>query len=230
MNLSPAQYTILAQHTPYQHTERSLIQASVALVLRDGIEGVEFLLIQRAKHANDPWSGQMAFPGGKIDAQDSCSKHAAMRETSEEVGIALQGDDCIGQLDDILGFKINGTHAVHITPYVFKLHTPVEIQVNHEVAEAVWVPMRWLSEPDKSHEFYSPHNGTLRMPAVKINLQKDQILWGLTLRILANFHSVIDSAMAVLTEQELEQLRHLHKQEVKRDLANTQAVFTQTQQ
>ena len=67
-------------------------QASVALILR-GPEGAsqEVLFIERATRESDPWSGHMAFPGGRLDDSDATSRAAAERETVEEVGLSLAG-------------------------------------------------------------------------------------------------------------------------------------------
>ena len=74
--------------------------ASVAVVLREQGPGAELLFIERAKHEGDPWSGQMAFPGGRVDAGDTSERHTAQRETFEEVGLSLQEAEYLGRLDD----------------------------------------------------------------------------------------------------------------------------------
>jgi len=76
----------------------SVVNAAVSLVMRDTNAGPEFLLMQRAKHDQDPWSGQMALPGGKFEEQDKTHRCTAIRETKEEVGIELRDDEYIGQL------------------------------------------------------------------------------------------------------------------------------------
>ena len=73
-------------YEPEFRPETSLLRAAVAIILRDNDQGTEVLLMQRAKHERDPWSGQMSFPGGKIDPEDVNSKATAVREAHEEVG------------------------------------------------------------------------------------------------------------------------------------------------
>ena len=58
----------------------------------DGAEQTEVLFIQRAERPGDPWSGQMAFPGGHREDSD-ISLQAAMRETHEEIGLGLDNAD-----------------------------------------------------------------------------------------------------------------------------------------
>ena len=66
-------------------------QAAVAVVLREGDSGSEILFIERSTREDDPWSGHMAFPGGRVEAADANTRAAAERETLEEVGVSLAG-------------------------------------------------------------------------------------------------------------------------------------------
>ena len=63
-------------------------RAAVALVLRGPAEAPGILFIKRASRDGDPWSGQMAFPGGRYDPADESEKETAIRETEEEVFLA----------------------------------------------------------------------------------------------------------------------------------------------
>ena len=60
-------------------------RAAVALVLRENAGDPEILLIRRAERKGDPWSGHMAFPGGREDARDESLLETALRETREEL-------------------------------------------------------------------------------------------------------------------------------------------------
>ena len=110
----------IRDYSPNIKHNDSLLTAAVAIILRDGEHGTEFLMMQRAYHEKDPWSGQMSFPGGKLDPQDDSHKAAAIREAYEEVGIQLSEDDCVGQIDDVYGLKaVSYTHlTLPTTPYV----------------------------------------------------------------------------------------------------------------
>jgi len=61
--------------------------ASVAMIVCDGegYGGLQVVVIERARRDGDPWSGQLAFPGGRREAGDRDARHTAERETREEL-------------------------------------------------------------------------------------------------------------------------------------------------
>lgn len=205
---------MLRDYRPRERAQASLMKAAVAMILRDGENGTEVLLMQRAFHPKDPWSGQMAFPGGKIDPEDASSKAAAIREAFEEVGAELDDEDYIGRLDDLYGLKVNTVFSVHIACYVFKPQRELSLVANEEVADMVWLPLRHLHSRSNAHDFVHPSEPSLTMPAVMINEPKAQILWGLSLRMLGNFYDVLGQTMTVLSEDERALLRDIDKREL----------------
>jgi 8-oxo-dGTP pyrophosphatase MutT (NUDIX family) len=96
----------LAKHEPKTLTSPSNQGAAVAVVLREADGGPEVLFIERARRAGDPWSGHMAFPGGRIDPEDAHARGAAERETREEVGVDLAGAEPLGRLDDLRAIRV----------------------------------------------------------------------------------------------------------------------------
>lgn len=168
-----------------------LLQAAVSMVLRDGKHGTEVLLMQRAYHKNDPWSGQMAFPGGKIEASDYNAKAAAERETLEEVGIKLRADEYLARLDDVYGLGASQNKNVHVASFAFWLNHPVKLKGNYEVGDLVWLPFSHLMDMQYRHQVTHPLDQQQRWPAVMINQDKQQILWGLSLRMLARLAEII---------------------------------------
>ncbi|HMB17147.1 MAG TPA: CoA pyrophosphatase, partial [Pelovirga sp.] len=81
--------TMLTQHQPQLLTQQNFRQAAVAMLLREQAGETEVLLIRRAEHELDPWSGDLAFPGGGVDPADRSPRAAAERETFEEIGLKL---------------------------------------------------------------------------------------------------------------------------------------------
>src|SRR5574341_145553 len=76
--------------TPARVEDEVSNRAAVAVVLRDGNPAIEILFIRRAEHPDDPWSGQMAFPGGRAEPGETDLLETAIRETAEEIGIDLR--------------------------------------------------------------------------------------------------------------------------------------------
>lgn len=190
------------------------MRAAVAIILRDGDHGTEFLLMQRAIHAGDPWSGQMSFPGGKIETSDASPLDAAVREVEEEVGIDLQADEYLGQLDDVYGLKVDNQYSVHVSCFVFKLKRNVDPQGNREVADLVWLPLAYLEDISNAHEYYHPHGKGVRMPAVLIDESKEQILWGLSLRMLRVLYQLLGLDLRILSEHDKQHLDDIDKQNI----------------
>src|SRR5215813_1876649 len=182
----------LASYRPTIIAEPKVARASVALVLSTGGEGVELLLIQRATRDNDPWSGHMAFPGGRRDPGDADVIATAVRETREEVGIDLSIDASpIGRLDELRAIARQRPLDLVISPVVFVLHGPVSLTLNHrEVEGAVWVPLSFFASAGAR----VTHRRTLDgigsdFPAFRY--QERYTIWGLTHRILEGFLDII---------------------------------------
>ena len=110
-------------------------------VLRAG-ESLELLLIERVERAEDPWSGHMALPGGRRDAEDPDLLATALRETAEEVGIVLDpGSRCWARLDEVYP-QTRLLPPLVIAPFVAAVGPGVEPRPDPaEVAAALWVPV-----------------------------------------------------------------------------------------
>ena len=187
---------LLRQYQPKLNEEPSSLSAAVAIVLRDGDDGTEFLLMQRAKHDADPWSGQMAFPGGKVETSDVSRRAAAMRETAEELSVDLKDEDYIGQIDDIYGNNISSKASLHLSCFIFKPKRKLSPLGNHEVADIVWLSASYLNDAKNEHEFFHPKDSSLRMPAVMIDSDKKQILWGLSLRMIQRLFEIVGKPLS----------------------------------
>ena len=103
LSLKTIEYA-LSNHQPRRKLLRAVMRRSaVAMILREQRGDSEILMIKRAEHEGDPWSGHMAFPGGRMEPGDRHGLDVARRETEEEVGLALADDEpCIGRLSDIM--------------------------------------------------------------------------------------------------------------------------------
>jgi 8-oxo-dGTP pyrophosphatase MutT (NUDIX family) len=181
----------LAAHRPAMHTAAGLRQAAVAMVLRDAVPSPEVLFIERASHPGDPWSGHMAFPGGRIDPGDPDLRAAAERETLEEVGLALAGAEPLGQLDDMHGHHAAGVPSLVISAFVYRIEGQPRLAPNHEVREAFWFPVHALLEPARFVQHPIPRATGLLAPGILVGEPQRHVVWGLTYRFLESFFQIL---------------------------------------
>jgi 8-oxo-dGTP pyrophosphatase MutT (NUDIX family) len=166
-------------------------KAAVAAVLRDGAEGAELLFIRRAEHPRDPWSGQMALPGGRVDPGDGSPFDAAVRETLEEVGLDLgSGGRPIGRLSEVRTHLPLGRPPHSVVPFCFALQGDPPLVPNYEVAEGLWIPLAFLADPVNRRPLTWVRRG---VPVPMPSIDRDgRAVWGLTLRIVEELLEVVD--------------------------------------
>jgi len=161
--------------------EPGMIPAAVAIALCEGEDGLEALFIHRAERADDTWSGQIAFPGGRRDPGDADLLATAIRETREEVGVDLLRAERLGVLDDMHP-RTPVLPPVVVRPFVFALPERPAITLSAEVQDAFWASFRALSAPGVLREITIHHRGVSRvLPAYVLG---DRTIWGMTERIL----------------------------------------------
>ncbi len=175
----------LRAKTPAEMDPEGRNQAAVAMVFRDEPEATEVLFIERASHPADPWSGHMAFPGGRVDPVDASLRAAAERETREEVGVELRGAEYLGRLDDIEGYRGGRKVGLVISAFAYYHPEPEELIPSYEVAEALWVPVSRLWDP--THRVDHHHQGAGPYPGIQVSESASHIVWGLTYRFVQNF-------------------------------------------
>lgn len=162
--------------------------AAVAAILRVR-DDAELLFIKRAEWKLDPWSGHIAFPGGRQETNDASLEMTAVRETREEIDIDLTQGALLGQLDD-LAPRSPRLPAIIIRPFVAVVAADVTINTSDEVADAFWIPLSWLRNPASHTEYVATGpEGVLRFPAYDVN---GHILWGLTERIVSQMLPLFD--------------------------------------
>lgn len=163
---------------------RRLTRAAVALIYRHSEENdIEILFIQRARRKGDPWSGDMAFPGGRLQSNDATPRAAAERETLEETGINLKRSGRFhARLSDLVTREHNRWRPMVVTPYVYEWKGTHPEALNHEVEETVWISLDYLADPDNHSTlpFRTPL-GTLNLPCCRY---QGYCIWGLSYSIL----------------------------------------------
>lgn len=160
-------------------------QASVSLVLRVA-PSLEVLLIKRAEAVGDRWSGQMALPGGRRDADDPTLLATAIRETAEETGVVLtEVDHYLGALEHTAPWT-SRIPPMTIHPFVFGVPGATQaVPSAGEVESVHWASIEALRDPANSDtvEWTTP-SGPKTFPGVRVD---GHVVWGLTYWILTDF-------------------------------------------
>ena len=176
--------TGLNLHQPRLLTQQDFRRAAVAMLLREEAGETEVLFIRRAEHELDPWSGDLAFPGGRIDQTDTGARATAERETFEEIGLELAPQHYLGRSDDLAGAYL----SIHIACFVYHLNEEVDFRPNAEVVDLFWVPFRTLLDPQRNRLLEFHYRGAGRHhPVIELPEWSNRPLWGITYRLLQNF-------------------------------------------
>ena len=163
--------------------EEAVRRAAVLAMFRVAPDGdLELLFIKRAEWEGDPWSGHVAFPGGRHEPGDATLEHTAVRETREELGVDVHAHGrVLGMLDEIHP-RTPVLPPIVVRPYVAVLDRDVAIAPSEEVALAFWVPLQALLHPATSTEATIVARGVER--TVSSYRFGDHPIWGMTERVL----------------------------------------------
>lgn len=164
-------------------------RASVAMILHQMDGNLEILFIHRADHDLDPWSGHIAFPGGKLE-EGEFAYQAACRETLEETGIDLRQARYLGRLSDIIGANL----PVRVSCCLFGVNRmschPV---LNDEVRDLFWVKLSDLHDPERHlRGGVIFDEKRLEVPAIRLPVDNKPLLWGITYRLVMQFLSFME--------------------------------------
>ena len=192
MNISAEQIcSVLALHEPTLLLPESNNAAAVALILVESESGLQVLMIERAIKDSDPWSGQIAFPGGRLEPSDANAQAAAERETLEEVGVDLSGARLLGRLDDLRGRRGGRRIDLAIACFVYSLPQCPLVTPNCEVGDTLWVPLNHLLDDGRHIGFEWAQTPARKFNAVKLEADGGRVLWGLTYRFMESFFSLL---------------------------------------
>jgi len=161
-------------------------RAAVAAILRErpGEEAAELFFIQRAEHPKDPWSGHIAFPGGRHEPTDVSLLDTAIRETREEVGLDLTRAELVGRLPDVPAFSRSKRGRLVVTPWVFAMRGEPEVTPNEEVQSVIWTPFSTLARGEGRGMYaFTYEDKPYELPCIRLE-PGQKVLWGMTYRML----------------------------------------------
>jgi len=150
----------------------------VPIVSREG--RLTVLFTRRTAHLSDH-AGQISFPGGRAEQEDTSSAHTALREAGEEIGLAPGRVEVLGELHQYI--TVTG---YRVTPVVGLVTPPLDLKLDDfEVAEVFEVPLGFLLDPGNHQRNCVVHDGRVRhyyaFP------YRRHYIWGATAGMLMNF-------------------------------------------
>ena len=179
----------LAAASPVFDEKDVRMAAAVALVLREVGDDVEALFIRRAEHDSDPWSGHLAFPGGRLDPEDVDARAAAERETLEELSLDLTGARPLGRISDVLGHA----ESIRVSAFVYGIEGNPNLVPNYEVAEAFWSPLAHSNAEDRQEmRDFTYADVVSTLPTIRLlEDPRAPVLWGITYKFMDDFMTTI---------------------------------------
>jgi 8-oxo-dGTP pyrophosphatase MutT (NUDIX family) len=181
--------SILSRHRPVPLPGEGCTPTAVALILREEASQSEVLFIERALRSGDPWSGDLGFPGGKVEKRDPTLRRTAERETFEETGIDLGESEYLGRLDDIAGAHL----PIRVSCFVYALDRIPPLALSTEVDRVFWIPLGILADPRRQVEATVNFGGELLLrPALRLLRPGEKVLWGITYRLVRRFLELLE--------------------------------------
>lgn len=156
------------------------------------------LLFIRRSVANDPHSGQVAFPGGRIEPGESSPETTSLREAREEIGLSPKDVEVIGKLPPLLTVTNYEIHPiVGIIPYPYPFRPS-----QSEVQKIFTIPLNWLANSANyrvEERHLPPPVG--KIPTIYYRPYKEEILWGASAQIVYTMLRLINAqAPSILDE------------------------------
>ena len=162
----------------------ALTPAAVLVPIVCRADAPTVLFTRRTDHLKSH-SGQISFPGGRMEELDPTPEATALRETEEEIGLAGNRIEILGRLN----VRETGT-GYRVIPVVGMIVPPLSLVPDeHEVAEIFEVPLAFLADP-ANYRFETRVRGNVERQFYAIPYGS-YFIWGLTARILVNLGEVL---------------------------------------
>lgn len=160
----------------------NLPRAAVSAIFRPDSSNHELvmLLVKRSVVADDPWSGHMAFPGGRYIERDKDTLSTAAREAMEETGIDIRQCEILGTLHEVVS-----THLlVRVVPFIVLAPEKINIKLDYsEIERCFWIPLSYFRD-QKNIVPYGIIRFGVKAEVPSYKFLGDCVIWGMTFRII----------------------------------------------
>lgn len=182
MLLDDLKSTLSTSINPKIETDGKYCLASILVVIY-GKEPI-VVMTEKPKHMKFH-AGEISFPGGKLDFDDSDLLETALRETSEEIGLTISKEQVIGQLKPVVTLN----SGFLILPFISVVNQIPTLSANTEVEKIFHIPLESFlkteaKDPDPSHNL---------IQEMYTFEYQNQIVWGATARILKQIQDCLKS-------------------------------------
>jgi len=186
--LDALRQSLAGQQEPFRSDSKKT-RGAVAVFFKEEAEDLWLLMIKRSENPRDPWSGQMAFPGGHTDSRDRSLLDTAARESLEEVGINTQDQEFLGCLRNV---EPRNAPMV-VSPFLFLILREVHPTTSREAKEILWVPMSFFVNSKNVSSVTVPigHQEVSMGCYVYLN----HVIWGMSFRIIRDIVSKTTGAL-----------------------------------
>jgi 8-oxo-dGTP pyrophosphatase MutT (NUDIX family) len=182
---------LLQQRKKIRITDTGRIASAVLIpIYKD--KGIYHIVFIKRTETVSTHKGQISFPGGAREKEDSSLLDTALRESYEEIGLDIKDAEILGELDD----EITTTSNYIVTPYAGMIPWPYEFVKNtDEVNTIINVPIPALLEKDCLHPDTETLNGR-KLDSYAYHYC-GEIIWGATARILKKLLDIINPIIQV---------------------------------
>lgn len=167
--------------------ERAPRPAAVLLPFFQHLDALHLLLLRRTTLPGDIHSGQVAFPGGAMNPDDSSPVTTALRESKEELGIQEQDVTILGQLHQFLTVS-----NYLVTPVIGFIPWPYKFTLSTQEVERVFsIPLDWLANPGNRYDLERNWDAEIRFNVTYFNEYDSEVLWGASARFVTTLLEAI---------------------------------------